>query len=53
MIPEVMEIIIRVLSKERDDTKAVVEAILDSEMSYLFTNDKDYLESKTSIMGGQ
>jgi hypothetical protein len=31
MISEMMEIIIRVLSKERERTREVVEAILDSE----------------------
>ena len=45
-----MEIIIRCLSNERDKAREVVEAIIDSEQNYLFTNDLDYKENKTSIM---
>ena len=45
MISEMMEIIIKVLAKERERTREVVEAILDSEQEYLFTNDKEYKEN--------
>jgi hypothetical protein len=45
-----MEIIIKTLSDERDKAREVVEAIIDSEQNYLFTNDLDYKENKTSIM---
>lgn len=38
MIPEVMEIIVRTLSKERERTRELVEALVDSE-GFLFTND--------------
>mgnify|MGYP000866014511 FL=1 len=31
MIPEIMEIIIRVISKEREYARKIVEAIIDSE----------------------
>jgi len=31
MIPEIMDIIVKVLSKERDHSREIVEAILDSE----------------------
>lgn len=31
MIPEIMEIIVKVLSRERDHAREVVEAIIDSE----------------------
>ena len=50
MVSVIMEIIIRVLSKERDHTKMLVEAIIDSEIHYLFTNDKDYKESRQEIV---
>jgi len=40
MIPEIMDIIVKCLSKERDRAREVVEAIIDSEQHYLFTNDK-------------
>ena len=46
MIPEIMDIIIKVLSKEREHTKMLVEAIIDSEIHYLFTNDKEYKENR-------
>lgn len=45
-----MEIIVKCLSQERDKAREVVEAIIDSEQNYLFTNDLDYKENKTSIM---
>ena len=50
MITEMMEIIIRCLSKERERCREVVEAILDSEEEYLFTNDKDYKNSRAEIV---
>lgn len=53
MISEMMEVIIRVLSKEREKTREVVEAILDSEQEYLFTNDRDYKESRSEIVANQ
>ena len=31
MIPEIMEIIVKDLSKERDNAREIVEAIIDSE----------------------
>ena len=51
-----MEIIIKVLTKERERTREVVEAILDSEQEYLFTNDRDYKDLRSDIVankGGQ
>lgn len=42
MIPEIMDIIVKVLSKERDHAREIVEAIIDSEQNYLFTNDYNY-----------
>jgi hypothetical protein len=50
MIPEMMEIIIKTLSKERERTREVVEAILDSEQEYLFTNDRNYKENRSEII---
>ena len=46
MIPEIMEIIIKVLNKERDYAREVVEAIIDSEQNYLFTNDLEYKDNR-------
>jgi hypothetical protein len=39
MIPNVMEIITNVLQRERDNAREIVEAIIDSEINYHFTND--------------
>jgi hypothetical protein len=50
MIPVIMEIIVAILQKERDHTRSIVEAIIDSELNYFFTNDKDYKESRTDIV---
>ena len=50
MIPEIMDIIIRVLSVERDKAREVVEAIIDSEQNYLFTNDQDYRDNRSEIV---
>jgi len=47
MIPEIMDIIIKVLNKEREKAREVVEAIIDSEQNYLFTNDLDYKENRS------
>ena len=50
MIPEVMDIITTVLQGEREKTRGIVEAIIDSEQNYLFTNDMDYLQNRTDIV---
>jgi len=39
MIPEVMDIITKVLQRERDNSREIVEALIESEMNYHFTND--------------
>lgn len=50
LIPEIMEIIIKCISRERDHAREIVEAIIDSEQNYLFTNDLDYKENKTNTL---
>lgn len=50
MIPEIMDIIVKCLSKERDHAREVVEAIIDSEQNYLFTNDQNYKDNRTDIV---
>jgi len=50
MIPEIMDIIIKVLNIEREKTREIVEAIIDSEQNYLFTNDQDYKDNRTDIV---
>jgi hypothetical protein len=44
MIGEVMDIITKVLQKERDNAREVVEALIDAEINYHFTNDNDFKE---------
>lgn len=50
MIPEIMDIIVKVLAQERDRAREVVEAIIDSEQNYLFTNDTAYKTNRTDIV---
>ena len=44
MIPGIMDIITMVLEKERENAKEIVEAIIDAETNFLFTNDEDFKE---------
>ena len=41
-----MEIICDVVGKERDHTREIVEAVIDAEQNYLFTNDLDYKSNR-------
>jgi serine/threonine protein phosphatase PrpC len=50
MIPEIMDIIVKCITREKDHAREIVEAIIDSEQNYLFTNDLDYKDNKTSIL---
>lgn len=50
MMPEIMDIIVKQLSKDRDKSREVVEAIIDSEVNYLFTNDQGYNSERTDIV---
>ena len=53
MIPEIMDIILKCLNKERDHAREVVESIIDSEQNYLFTNDRDYKDNRSDIVTPQ
>lgn len=48
--PLIMDIICVILQRERDHTRELVEAIIDSEQNYLFVNDQGYKENRTSIV---
>ena len=48
--PELMDIICQILQRERDHTRELVEAVIDSEQNYIFVNDADYKENRTSIV---
>jgi len=52
MSPTIMDIIIQCLNKERDHAREIVEAIIDSEQNYLFTNDRDYKDNRSDIVTG-
>ena len=45
-----MDIITTVLQTERDKCRDLVEAVIDAEQNYLFTNDQDYLMNRTDIV---
>ena len=51
--PEIMDIIVQVLQGERDRAREIMEAVIDSEQNYLFTNDHDYKENRSSIVAGE
>ena len=48
--PEIMDIIVSVLQRERDHCRELVESVIDSEQNYMFVNDQDYKENRTSIV---
>ena len=50
LIPEIMDIIVKVLNREREAARKVIEAIIDSEQNYLFTNDLGYKENRSDIV---
>jgi hypothetical protein len=50
LIPELMDVVVGVLSEERDHARTIVEAIIDAEQNYLFTNDHNYKENRTDIV---
>ena len=49
-----MDIVTKVLQKEREKARTIVEALIDSEMNYLFTNNRDFKDNSSIMMpGGQ
>lgn len=47
---EIMEKILDIMQEEREKTRYLVEAILESEQTYMFTNDPEYLNTRTDIV---
>ena len=47
---EIMEKIVEVMQEERERTRFLIEAITDSEKTYMFTNDPEYLINRTDIV---
>jgi hypothetical protein len=50
IIDDVNEFISKFLNEERDKAKYIVDSIVDMEISYLFTNDFDYLTNYTTFI---
>ena len=50
LIGEILEVVSRCLQDERDNTKEILDCIVDSEEGYLFTNDYEYLLKRTDIV---
>jgi len=50
VVSDIMEIVSRCLLQQKEKTGKVVEAIIESEQGYLFTNDKEYMEKCTDIV---
>ena len=48
-----MDIVTKVLQKEREKARTIVEALIDSEMNYLFTNNRDFKDNSAIMMPGQ
>jgi len=45
-----MDIITTLLQRERDHTRELVESVIESEINYMFVNDFDYKQNRTSIV---
>ncbi len=47
---EIMALVQQIMSEERDKAKYIVEAIVDSEAGYMFTNDVEYNAKRTDVV---
>lgn len=50
VVNDIMEIVSRCLMERKEKANKVVQAIIESEEGYLFTNDKEYMEKCTDIV---
>ncbi len=50
LMPDIMDVIVDVLVKQREEARMIVESLIDSEQNYLFTNDPEYLAQRTDIV---
>ena len=50
VVSDIMELVSKCLLEQKEKTSRVVEAIIESEEGYLFTNDKTYMEKCTDIV---
>ena len=49
-IDEMTDLVTNYLIEERDKTKYIVDSLVDMEINYLFTNDKEYLNNFTTFI---
>ena len=49
-IDEMTDLVTNYLIEERDKTKYIVDSLVDMEINYLFTNDKEYLNNFTTFL---
>ena len=47
---EIMEKILEIMQDDREKARYLVESVLDSEQIYMFTNDTEYLNTRTDIV---
>ncbi len=47
---EILEKIVEIMQEEREKTRYLVESVIDSEQTYMFTNDPEYLINRTEIV---
>jgi hypothetical protein len=50
LVHEISELASSVLLKEKDNSGSIIEAIIDSEEGYCYTNDLEYLNERTDIL---
>lgn len=50
---DIMEIVSKTLYAQMERTKKVVDAIIESEQGYQFTNDREYLDTRTDVVPEQ
>jgi GTP-binding protein EngB required for normal cell division len=50
IIDDVNDFVTKFLNEERDKAKYIVDSVVDMEISYLFTNDMDYLQNYTTFI---
>jgi hypothetical protein len=53
LVAEISELASGVLLKEKDNSASIIEAIIDSEEGYCYTNDLEYLNERTDILPKQ
>ena len=49
-LDEITETTFKVLKDEKDTTREIIENVIESEQSYVFTNDVEYMTQRTNII---